>query len=313
MPFTPTAVRRGYLLVLAAAVLWGTLGIAARIAYDTSTWDPLVVTWLRSVVAGIVCIAIAAPRLRSGLRTAGPRGTAWMALLGVALIISQLCYLIAIDQININVATLIKRCGTPIVAAAIGVILLKEHLSRRLALIMVGAIIGTWLLLTGTGDGTNTDDLLLVGVLLSVGSAVAIALHTIGSGRIARRYDAMLPLAVGFPVGALVLTPFVLARGVDLTQSATAWFWVIYLGVVPSALAYLLQQRGLRTVSASSATILSLAEPLTTAILAWFVFGELLAPLGILGGAILVAALIVLATTPADPQHAPIIEPVETG
>lgn len=310
---TSIAVRRGYLLVLAAAILWGTLGIAARIAYDTSTWDPLVVTWLRAVVAGIVCIAIAAPRLKIGVRSAGPRGVGWMAMLGVALIISQLCYLIAIDQININVATLIKRCGTPIVAAAIAVILLGERFTRRLAVVMAAAFLGTWLLLSGVGEGTSSDDLVLIGVLLSVGSAVAIALHTLGSGRIARRYDAMLPLAIGFPVGALVLTPFVLARGVDLTQSFTPWFWVIYLGAVPSALAYLLQQRGLRTVSASHATIISLAEPLTTAILAWVVFDELLTPLGIVGGVILVIALIVLATTPPDPHHEPLLEPVETG
>jgi DME family drug/metabolite transporter len=69
---------------------------------------------------------------------------------------------------------------------------------------------------------------------------------------------------------------------------------LLYLGLVPTALAYWLFLNGLRHTPATTASILTLAEPLTSTVLAALLFGERLAPLGLLGAALLLAAMGVL-------------------
>ena len=63
---------------------------------------------------------------------------------------------------------------------------------------------------------------------------------------------------------------------------------------MPTAVAYLLFFTGMRSIRAASASILTLLEPLTATILSWFMFGERLAPTGILGGLFLLAAMVIL-------------------
>ena len=67
------------------------------------------------------------------------------------------------------------------------------------------------------------------------------------------------------------------------------------MGCIPTALAYVLFQAGMRSTPATLTSILTLAEPLTAAILAWLIFGERLSPLGILGALLLLCTIFLLA------------------
>ena len=68
----------------------------------------------------------------------------------------------------------------------------------------------------------------------------------------------------------------------------------LHLGVVTLAFAYLMFTIGLKTVSSATAVSLTLAEPLTAALLGIFVVGESLEPLAWLGIGLLFAGLVVL-------------------
>ncbi|MBC8076377.1 MAG: EamA family transporter, partial [Chloroflexales bacterium] len=69
------------------------------------------------------------------------------------------------------------------------------------------------------------------------------------------------------------------------------WMMLVYLGLVPTALAYVLFLRGMRTTSATVASIVTLLEPLTSTALAWLIFGERFGPLGFVGAALLLGAI----------------------
>jgi len=73
-----------------------------------------------------------------------------------------------------------------------------------------------------------------------------------------------------------------------------AWPLLVYLGVGPTALAYILFTAGLRRVPATTAGVVSLLEPLTATTLGVIVFGESLGPAGMAGAALLLAALLLL-------------------
>jgi DME family drug/metabolite transporter len=71
---------------------------------------------------------------------------------------------------------------------------------------------------------------------------------------------------------------------------------MLYLGAVTTAGAYAIYTLGLRHVSASSAGIVALVEPLTATLLGVFLFGERLGAAGVLGAVLLFAALALLVT-----------------
>jgi DME family drug/metabolite transporter len=77
-----------------------------------------------------------------------------------------------------------------------------------------------------------------------------------------------------------------------------------YLGVATMALSYGLLYSGLRTTSGSAATVATLVEPLSAALLAALVLGERLAWPALLGGALILAAVIALRPTEDHPVPA---------
>ncbi len=290
-------VRRAFALVLGTGVIWGTIGIAAKVVFETTTLDAVSLNWLRTLVASVTCLAIAGPTLRAGLRRSSRRDLGLMVLLGIIIIVYQWCYLAAVDRIGVTTATLISLCVPPALVALVSALFLGESLSRLGVLALAGALVGT-ALLVGSPPVVADGGVMLAGVLFALGCAAGVAAHALGSRRIAGRHDALLPLAIAFPAGAVAFAPFAIGHGFSLDQPMVGWVLVIYLGVVPSALAYVMYQRGLRHLPASTASILTLVEPLTAAVLAWALFSEALTPVGIAGGALLLASILLLTRRP---------------
>jgi DME family drug/metabolite transporter len=75
------------------------------------------------------------------------------------------------------------------------------------------------------------------------------------------------------------------------SYSVLGWGYLLYLGMIPTALAYSLYFRGMRHTSATAASIVTLMEPLTSTLLDCWLFGEQLGPLGSLGAVLLVTAI----------------------
>lgn len=286
--------QRAFLLVLGVGVIWGTIGVASKFVFETTTLDPVSLNWLRSLVAAVACLIIGGRGFPASLRRASRRDLALMAVLGAVVIVYQWCYLAAVERIGVTATTLISLCVPPALVALVSALFLGERLSGRGALALAGALLGTVLLIGSPTVEGVPGGAMLAGVLLALGCATGVATHALGSRFIAGRHDALVPPTVSFVVGAALFAPLALGRGVSVEQPLTGWLMVLYLGVVPSALAYAMYQRGLRHLPASTATILTLAEPLTAALLAWALFDERLGPVGLAGGALLLGSIVLL-------------------
>ena len=281
-------------LLIGTGVLWGTIGVASKGVFEHSALDAVSVTWIRTLLASPICIlAVWLSGGRKLLSFSRP-DLLGMIGLGIALILYQWLYLAAIEQIGVTATTLISLCGSPVIVAILSVLVLHEPLSHPQLIALVGALIGTGLLIgrpPEMEDGNGT-----LGVLYALGCALGIAIHAMGSRRVAGRVHPLVVLAIGFSVGAIVLAPFVFARGFHPDADPTAWALLVYLATVPSFVAYFFYQRGLRDVPASMATIVTLIEPLIAAVLAWFFFDERLSWMGFAGGALLLASIWILST-----------------
>jgi len=73
--------------------------------------------------------------------------------------------------------------------------------------------------------------------------------------------------------------------------SAPAWGLLVYIGLFPTVLAYILLLYGIRHTTATAATIITLLEAAVATFLAWTLFGEQLRPLGLVGALLLFAAI----------------------
>ncbi len=284
----------GMLLLIGTGILWGTIGVASKGVFEHSSLDAVSVTWIRTLLASPICIlAVWLAGGRSLLRFSNSDLLSMIGL-GIALIFYQWSYLAAVEQIGVTATTLISLCGAPVIVAILSVVLLHEKLSQPQLGALAGALIGTGLLIGRPpemegGNGT-------LGVVYALACALGIAIHAMGSRRIAGRIHPLVVLAIGFSVGAIALAPFVFARGLHPDADPTAWALLVYLATVPSFVAYFFYQRGLRDVPASMATIVTLIEPLIAAVLAWFFFDERLGWMGIIGGALLLVSIWFLST-----------------
>ncbi|MCA0144821.1 DMT family transporter [Blastococcus sp. LR1] len=280
---------RGFLLVVLASLCWGTSGASGKIVADRTDLGPLDIAWHRMAIGAVALLAAwALTRRRSGPTPAISRGTAVrLVLVGAGLAAYQLAYFAAVATAGVSIATLVALGLAPLLIAVGGTLLGHGRPDRATGVALVVALVGL-VLLVGVSAGADTGTTIALGALMAVGSALGYAVVTLAGGGV----PAGIPVTlVGFAGGALLLTPAALALGLRTTTEPTALAVLIYLGLVPSALAYAMFFTGLRTVPGAVASIVTLLEPLTATALATAFLGERLSAPALLGGFLVLAAV----------------------
>lgn len=285
----------GFWLVTGAAVLWGTIGVATQAIYNIDSTSSLFINLARMLVAAPVLLLACWHIVGRNMFVIRQRDFLMIALMGTLLAISQSAYFAAIHASGVTIPTLLAICVAPIVVTCVSVLLKFETLTRRIVLALLCATCGS-VLLVGFHSPEGTPDNLLLGIILSVISAVTYAGMIICGRFLAADYHPLQVTAFTFSIGALALALVNVATGVTIVQTGQGWLLVLYLGLVPTALAYWLFQMGLRSVSATTASILGMLDPLVTAALAWVLFGETLGASGIVGAVLLILSVFLLST-----------------
>lgn len=277
------------LSIILASILWGTSGVTARVLYGLSDFQPTVVAFYRLGVAAIALL-IALSNLREVRQRL--RFSWMMVAMGVCQGFYQLCYFAAIPRVGVAVATLIALCVAPIIVAILAVVVLKERLEVKTILALILAIVGTGLLVGGDASLSFTAER-VQGMLLALGSATGYAIFALCSRAASQRYHPLQSTSVAFSLGAVLLLPFALPQ-FQLPTTLTQTGLLFYLGLIPTALSYFLFLRGVRSVTATVASVVTLLEPLTATILATLLFQEQMSLLNVTGGFLMVGALLIM-------------------
>jgi drug/metabolite transporter, DME family len=293
MQKSPSFQPSGIWLVTIAAATWGTIGVVTQAIYNTDTTTSLFLNLARMLIATPVLLVACWRILGKEMFSIQRRDFLLMALTGTLLATSQAAYFAAIRSAGVTVTTLLAISLAPLVVAGLSVVLKFEKLSQRMIVALVSALIGSALLI-GVHVPENIHADLLLGSLLSVVAAATYAGVVICGRFLARGYHPLQVSTVTFGTGAFVLTVINLAVGIVTVHTTQGWLLVLYLGLVPTALAYWLFQKGLRSVTATAASIVSLLEPTVAALLAWVLFGETLPATGIIGAALLILSIFLL-------------------
>jgi DME family drug/metabolite transporter len=297
--------RMSRLLVLLAAICFATTGTAQELGPEI---EPVAVGAARIAVGGALLTVVAwwLRRRRSPASTPSARmAPAVLGAIAVAVAAYQLSFFAAVHRTGVAVGTVVALGSAPAFAGLAGRLAGDAPLGRRWALSTALACAGVGMLVLA-GGSAQIDPL---GVALALVSGSGYATYTVASKRLlAAGHAPETVMACGFGAAALLLAPvLVLAGGAALlTPGGVAL--ALYLGAVPTALAYVLFARGLRRLSAGETATLTLAEPVTAAALGVLVLGEHLGGLAAIGAAVTLAGLVVLAL-PA-PRSAARLAPV---
>ncbi|MCL3862665.1 DMT family transporter [Actinotalea sp. K2] len=283
--------RADFGLVVLGAVLWGTGGVIGAVLAELGALPALAVASLRLTGGGLVMLGVLAVLGR--LRMAATRDVVVrVGLVAVLAALYQGSYFAAVERGSVSVATLVALGAAPVMVAGWTVVRERRRPPGRivgaLALALAGLGALTWPLGAGGAPGGSAMVLALV-------AAGAFATLTVVSRRQVPGLGPLVTTGVAFTLAGLLLAPALLRGGGALVaQPAGVWLLVGLLGVVPTAAAYGAYFSGLRTVPATTATLVALLEPLTAACLAALVLGDRLGPLGTAGGVALAVAVIVV-------------------
>ncbi len=294
----PTFQPEGFWLVTGAAILWGTIGVATQAIYNNDSTTSLFINLARMLVAAPVLLASCWRVVGRGMFAIGRRDLWIMLLAGVLLAVSQAAYFAAIRASGVTIATLLTICVAPLVVTCVSVLLKHETLTGRKAVALCCALAGSVLLVGQPAPDGSAD--LLNGTFFALVSAIIYAGMILCGRSLAAAYHPLQVTAITFGVGALVLVPVNLLSGVVVVHTAQGWLLLAYLGLVPTALAYWLFQMGLRSVSATAASIVSMLDPLVAALLAWALFGETLPVTGVAGAGLLMLSIFLLSGEQAE-------------
>jgi probable blue pigment (indigoidine) exporter len=271
---------RSILLVTAITpVIWGTTYVVTTEFLPADR--PLLAGVLRALPAGILLIAVTR-RL--------PVGSWWWRslVLGTLNIGAFFALLfVAAYRLPGGVAATVGAVQ-PIIVGLLAFALLHTPLSLRTMLTAVAGIAGVGLLVLRAEarlDGW--------GVAAALGGAVVMAFGVVLSKKWTT--DAPLLAVTGWQLaaGGLVLLPVAaLVEGSLPALTATNVLGYVYLATIGSALAYALWFRGIRRLTPTSVTFLGLLSPVVATLIGWLVLGQTLSPLQLLGGAIVLAAIL---------------------
>jgi DME family drug/metabolite transporter len=281
----------GILLILLAAVLWGTTGTSQALA--PSGAHPLTIGALRLAVGGGALLLLALARgqiTRSCFRNPG------ISLLAAILVASyQLAFFKAVATTGVAVGTMVAIGSGPLFAGLFSLLFHAERPDRRWLIATTVAVAGLLVLfIPAPGSATEVKT---TGVLLALAAGASYAGYTLAIKRLLPGNSSDAVIAVVFTLGGILLLPFLFSSDLGWAVTPGGLFVILHLGLVATALAYLIFARGLRSVPAVHAVTLSLAEPLTAAALGIVVLRESLTMTAAIGMSLVLAGLVVLGAT----------------
>jgi drug/metabolite transporter, DME family len=272
------------ILVLLSALCFGTTGTAQALGPDAS---PPTVGAAR-ILVGALLLALIAGRTSVFPRQERARPTFGLLVGAAGVAGYQLCFFAAVADTGVAVGTVVALGSGPVFAG----LLAREPLTRRWAVATALAVAGVAVLIAG-GGGAQVR---VGGVGLALGAGLSYAVYTVAAKRLLDAGHAPeTVMARLFGLGALALLPVLVLDAPGDLASPGGVALALYLGAVPTALAYVLFARGLRHLPAGEVATLTLAEPLTAAALGAAVLGERPGTLALAGVALVLAGLAVLA------------------
>lgn len=273
--------RIGIVLVVLSALVWSSGGTIARFIEVDDNWT--IVFW-RSLWAAIFLLGfmiwrdglIGTMRLFRGMGIAG-------IVVGSCFAIASSTFVVALSYTTVANIMLILA-GVPLIAALISWLVFRDRVSGPTWCAIGAVIVGVGVMVSESFGGAVSP----VGDTLAIVNAFAFAIATV----ITRRY-ASVRMTPATCLGAILAAIFAVTQVSSLTVSATNMGLLFAFGALNLGFGLALFASGARLVPSALAALLGTLETILSPVWVWLVHGEIPSQRAILGGAIIVTALMV--------------------
>ena len=273
---------RGVILVLLAGTLWSTVGIAVRLIEQASVWQIL---FFRSISLSIFLYIVIYFNSKGKLTTLIRDNFSSYLYGGIALFFAYAGGIYSIQ--NTSVANAMLLFGSaPIMTAILSTFFIKEQLTFVTIISIIFAFLGILLMVFQETSGNSLN-----GNIAALASALAFAIFTINLRY--RKDTQMLPsIFVSGIVGILFTSIIVWSDNTGLILPKNDVLIALSMGVFQVGSGLVLYTLGSKAVPATQLTILSMGEVLLGPIWVWIFLNEGTTTATIIGGTILLAAII---------------------
>jgi drug/metabolite transporter (DMT)-like permease len=289
----------GILLIIISAASFGTLAIFGRLLYADGL-DTFTLLFLRfSFATGLMTLLLI---LR---REAFPRGRVLLQLIGMGALGyagQAFSFLSAIKYASAGLVALLLYLY-PMFVFVLSVIVLHEKVTWLKIAALCLALTGTALTVDPAGGEWT-------GILLAILSAVIYSVYIIVGTQVMKHVSAVQSSLVIFASAAIVYGTFVAFNGAHLPATRTGWLGIAGIVLAATVIPVATFLAGLERIGPTNASMLSTLEPVVTVLLAGWLFGERLSVITILGGILILAAVILLTHGELEkkPLQAPVAE-----
>jgi drug/metabolite transporter (DMT)-like permease len=273
----------GILLIAASAASFGTLAIFGRYAYADGM-DIFTVLFIRFGISASFMTVILLLR-----REHFPRGKILAQLVGMGALgyVGQsFFYMTAIKYASSGLVALLLYLY-PMFVFILSVLVLRE----RVATVKVAALT---LALIGSAVTVDPNGGQLIGALMAVTAALIYSIYIIVGTNVMKHVSAIQSSTIIFASAGAVYGALTFANGAHLPAGNSGWLAMLGIIVLSTIIPVVTFLAGLERIGPTNAAMLSTLEPIVTVLLAAWLFGEKLMPIVMLGGGLILAAVILL-------------------
>ena len=283
--------RSAVLLVLLSALGFGSIALFAKIAYAAGV-SPSLLLALRFLLA----VALLGPLVWIK-RIPLPRGRvlAGFALMGALYTAQAQSYFTALMYASSGLVSLLLYVY-PVLVTLLAIAFGWEKLSRRTVLLMAMAVMGLAITLGGQLQGQP------LGIGLGLLAAAVYAVYILLGNRLTQNTHPLAATLVVLSAAALGNGVFAVAGGAALPHTLNAWLAIGAIALFSTVIAIAAFLTGIKRIGAAQASIISTLEPVITLGLGVGLLGESISASQMLGGALVLVAVILLAQRPALPS-----------
>ncbi len=284
--------------VLALAVMAASFS-SIFIRFAQSEASSLVISAYRLAIATLLLSPILLFRYRSEVRLLARNDTRLSLVAGLFLALHLGTWITSLEYTSVASSVVLVQT-TPLMVAALSPLLLGEQISRYLLVGLLIAALGS--LIVGVSDACGADGCLqldelfrgtaIQGDLLALAGAAAGAGYVIVGRRVRRSVSLVPYIGVAYGAAAVVLIVAALFEGAPLFGfEPTTYLWLLLIAVFPQLVAHTSYNWALGYVAAAGVSLVLLAEPVASSVLALLVLNETPTTLRLVGGVLILIGI----------------------
>lgn len=274
------------LKIITAMLIFGSIGVFVRNINLSSSE----IAFLRGIIGSIFLI-IASFFSREKISFIKIKNNIKLLILsGSAIGVNWIFLFQAYKYTTISNATL-SYYFAPIFVVILSPIILKEKLTPLKMGCVITAMIGLFLVVNISGNGTSNFNNQLVGILYGLSAAVLYA-SVILMNKFIKNLSGFETTLVQLMIATIVLLPYVLIKDqMNFTSvNFNSFIYIMILGIVHTGLAYYLYFTAIKQLKGYSIAVLSYIDPISAVIIASVFLGEKMSYIQAIGGILILGA-----------------------